>query len=342
MDIIMYKSVGISNNINAEILEQSASLIHFITNDMSCYVKIKNIKTGLYLQLIHPDNSSIVIGNNMGSILLLHPSYITSQMYITIPTTKLNIIATKDSSILKISLNRTDDAYFRLLGTLSETYICTCQEAYNLFGEKGRYLYMSDDGYIHTNGDPSIESSLWKIEKINAFIPINDIRIDYEKLFLDTMKESRRNLDLLFPNIIKYFTFYNIGHGKYLNISIESENSFNNKLFGDDEKTKFIIRPISNENCVYISYYLNGKFANIYTIPKSNTVYAGAPDCNLAKFYIIRRNNYYMFQCFHRETDVNGNYGKYLCMNKYDNNIIVTSNGCEFDDSARWNIENII
>lgn len=375
----------------------SSSLIHFLTNGTQCYVKIKNIKTGLYLrinQIINADDCTAsisgysanglyidqnmmtaiikepsVVGNNDGSILLLHPSYIVSQSYITIPTnlnkicddyvyvaqnninntldcnavpTELNIIATKDSSMLKIALNRTDDAYFRLSGTLSETYICTCHDELNMFGEKGRYLYMSDDGYVHSNGDQSIESSLWKIEKINAYVPINDIRTDYEKLFLDTIKESRRNLDILFPNIVKYFTFYNIGCGKYLNVSIENEKSYENKLFGDDEKTKFVIRPISNENCVYISYYLNGKFANLYTIPKSDIVYAGAPECNWAKFYIIRRNNYYMFQCFHREADANGNYGKYLCMNTCDNKIDVTSNGCEFDDTSRWDIRNIM
>lgn len=420
MEIIMYKSSVCQNNLLKEMKSsnntisvpeksvvpihttrcidtESASLIHFITNGSQCYVKIKNIKTGLYLrinQIINADdfmtlttrysaNSScmdqnmitaiikepFVVGNNDGSILLFHPSHTISQSYITIPTnlnkicddyvyttqnninnahdcnavpTELNIITTKDSSMLKVALNRTEDAYFELCGTLLETYIRTCHDELNMFGEKGRYLYMSDDGYVHTNGDPSIESSVWKIEKINAAIQVNDIRTDYEKLFQDTIKESRRNLDILFPNTLKYFTLYNIGCGKYLNISIESETSYKNKLFGDDGKTKFVIRPISNENCTYISYNLTGKFANIYTIPKTDMVYAGAPECNWAKFYVIRRNNYYMFQCFHREADMYGNYGKYLCMNKCDNNISVSSNGSEFDDASRWDIKNIM
>lgn len=400
MQIIMHKSCSDKNN-NLVSLEEtietsSASLIHFITNGSQCYVKIKNVKTGLYLRINQIVNANdcvstceystnslsidqnmmtaiikepSIVGNIDGSILVIHPSYIVSQLYITIPTnlnkicddymyasqnnvtesqdcnsipTELNIVATKDSSILKIALNRTDDAYFKLNGTLSETFICMCQDEPNMFGEKGRYLYMSDDGYVHSDGDPSIESSIWKIEKINSYVPMNDIRTDYEKQFLDTIKESRRNLDLLFPNIIKYFTFYNVGCGKYLNISIENENSYENKLYGDNEKIKFIIRPILNENCVYISYYLCGRFANIYTIPKSDVVYIGAPDCNWAKFYIVRRNNYYMFQCFHREADINGNYGKYLCMSNCDNNIIVASNGCEFDDTSRWEIKNIM
>jgi hypothetical protein len=67
----------------------------------------------------------------------------------------------------------------------------------------------------------------------------------------------------------------------------------------------------------------------------------GAPDCNWAKFYIIKRKNNYLFQCFHRESDPYGGNGRYLCMIQEDETIdkfIVLSNGSIDEKKSMWNL----
>lgn len=337
----------------------SMSLIHFLTNGSDCYIKLKNIATGLYLyiDIINSDSNTLeksAIGNDNGSLLILSPTYMLSKCCFIIPanintnkTTRFYLTATHDSALLKKTGERTNDSFFYLQrnnfsNDNNSFYICAYQSDTNMFGEQGRYLYMSDDGTIYVNGDPSISSALWKIEKINEQQIIKDVRTDCDKLFDDVVKESKHNLTLLFPDITKYFNVFNVGCKKYLNISIVNEISGENELFGDDTKMNLILRPIPSENCVYISHYVNRVFMNIYTIPDSIDVYAGAPDCNWAKFYIIKRNNQYLFQCFHRESDINGNYGRYLCMKKIhinDNDKYeIFANGSCDEDESKWTL----
>jgi hypothetical protein len=197
---------------------------------------------------------------------------------------------------------------------------------------------MTENGYVHSDGDISIGSSVWKIEKLNSCTSNIDVRMDYEKLYLNIAKESLRNTETLFQSTVRHFSLYNIGCKKYLDVSIEIDVVYENKLIGTDEKTGFIIRPIVNESCVYLTYYLDGKTINVFTLPRNNNVFIGAPECDWAKFYLIRRNNYYLFQCFHRESDINGNYGRYLCM-RFDNEFKIESDGCESNEMSKWNIK---
>ena len=48
-----------------------------------------------------------------------------------------------------------------------------------MFGEKGRYLYISDNNHIKVDGDISLSSASWKIEKLNEHIISQDIRVNY-------------------------------------------------------------------------------------------------------------------------------------------------------------------
>lgn len=351
---------------------KSKALIHFITNDEPCYVRIRNISTGLYIHLENNESNYVpkymdygnpvlvkkknaIIGDPDGSIIIIRQSYTLSHACMSIynitrgddgqPITK-NIAFTNDLSMLSISPFNDANSQFYFMGTLDELYICPNTDELNMFGEKRRYLYMSDDGYVHSDGDPSINSSLWKIEKLNTSILKQDIRTDYKKQFCDILKESKRNIDFLFPSTMKYFTFQNVGCKKNLCVSLKQNMTstktlvdYDSGLIGRDESTNFVIRAIPNENCVYISHYLSGTYLNIYTIPKMDDVFVGAPDCNWAKFYVIKKKNYYLFQCFHREADINGNYGRYLCMMGDDVNKVV-ANGCENDEKSMWLLKN--
>lgn len=137
---------------------------------------------------------------------------------------------------------------------------------------------------------------------------------------------------------MKYFSLFNIGCRKYLNISIDANNLLLSKLVGEDSKLKFVIRNISGENCIYLSHYLHNICLNVYSLPNNFDILIGAPDCDWCKFYVIKKNGFYLFQCFHREADINGNYGKYLCMNK---DLSVSSKGVESDEYSMWKCESI-
>lgn len=342
----------------------STALIHFLTDNSQCYVRIKNIATGLYLYCAQSANQDAtekmvgsvtinnvsatekivgcatekIVGSATGSVIILKPFYKLSMIGMTVQHNDTQIFAPVANSSLISSHNKTDKHYFYLMGTLTETYICSSTTELNRYGERGRFLYMTDDGYVHSDGDISIGSAVWQIEKINAPIVNTDVRVDYNKLHTAIVKESKRNTDSLFQTSVKQFSLHNVGCKKYLDVSIENDISYQNKLIGTDEKTKFIIRLVPNETYVYISFYLNNKIINVYTLPKSSDAYLGAPECNWAKFYLIRRNNYYMFQCIHREADIYGNYGRYLCMCS-DNGYYISSNGCETDEMSMWELK---
>jgi hypothetical protein len=332
---------------------KSMSLIHFLTNQTECYIKLKNLTTGLYLNIdiLEKNNEFLekkACGKKEGTILILTPTYLLSKCYfkIHIPINldvqkNFYLTSTHDSAIIKKTYEKMNDNLFYLDGTIDKTYIIANQNDKNMFGENGRYVYMTDDGMIYVNGDQSINSSLWKIEKINEYKKYNDSRTDYKMKYDIVEKESKRNMNTLFSQIIKYFTFFNVKSKKYLNISINNEQTFEYKLFSSNEKMNFTIRPVPNENCVYISYYIRGKYVNIYVIPQTSEVLAGAPDCDWAKFYIIKKNNYYLFQSYHKECDINGEFGKYLCMKEENNEIKIMCDGCVCDDLTKWTCEYI-
>jgi hypothetical protein len=328
---------------------QSMSLIHFLTNQIECYVRIKNIVTGKYLHIDtspHEPNTieKKVIGNGDGTIIILKPSYLLSKCYFIVISnvnselhTKYYLTATHDSAIIKKTIDKCNDSLFYLDGTLDETYICANQIDKNMYGEIGRYLYMTDEDAVYVNGDQSIGASLWKIEKINGYQMFNDIRTDYKEKYDLVEKESKKNMNIMFSSIVKYFTIFNVENNIYLNVSLNKNKTFKRELFGYHEKMNFMIRPVPNENCIYISHYIGGKYVNLYTLPNSLEVYAGAPDCHWAKFYIIKSGNYYLFQCFHKETDKNGNYGRYLCMrNTIQDKYEIMGDGCFNEECSKW------
>jgi hypothetical protein len=359
---------------------RSASLIQFITNGLPCYIKLKNYATGMYLKII----DDIICGDVMdGNILIMKPDYTQNNVSFTILDNdkfKNNKIASyPTNSIVKIhnddkktSDTLSLDTQFYLYGKLNEIKIYSCNQNRNMFGNNGRFMFMSDDGYVHADGGNNMDCIKWQIIKINDPIQYTDCRNDCIKLNKEIALESKKNLEGLFPNIIKHVTFLNISCNKYLQVLYQenpNNNSYlpssigylpksigylpssigylqksigyDNKLIGSDEKNKFILRPVQDENCVYISQYYNGRYINIYTQPRKNNTLMGAPDCNWAKFYIIKRKEHYLFQCFHRESDPEGGYGRYLCMiqeNENEDKYTVLSNGSEKDEKSMWKL----
>ena len=330
-------------------LIRSASLIHFITNQTECYIKIKNIITNEYLYIdttkqLENEIEKKAIGTKDGTIFILKPTYTISKcIFSLLPNQddtkeKYYLMATHDSAIIEKTNNEMNDIYFYLDGTIDKTYICACQNDKNMYGENGRYLYMTENNNIFCNGDPSISSSLWRIEKLNEYQLCKDVRADYENEYNVIDKESKKNINMLFSNVINYFTIFNEQSKLFLNISLNRENSFEHELFGYHEKMNFMLRPVPNENCVYISYYYRNKYINLFTLPKCSEVYAGAPDCDWAKFYIVKKNNQYLFQIFHKESDQNGNYGKFLCMKNENDKYIICCDGCCNGDNTKWSL----
>jgi hypothetical protein len=140
---------------------------------MQCYVRIKNVSSGQYLHVQLLDNNKYLIdGNESGSIFVLIPVHTKDKIYFSLLNSEqntntqfLNIVL--HNTLLNVTTEKTNDSLFCLSGTINETYIYSCSDMLNMFGEKGRYLYESDDGMIHTDGDQSINASLWSFDLLN-------------------------------------------------------------------------------------------------------------------------------------------------------------------------------
>lgn len=330
----------------------SMSLIHFLTNQEECYIKIRNIATGKYMfidtaQQTHNTIERKLVGMNNGTIIIMKPTHLLSKCNLIVLSnvntdeqTKYYLTSTHDSAIIQKTVKKCDDSFFYLDGTPDEIYICANQNDKNMYGEDGRYLYMTDENLIYVNGCRNINSSSWKIEKINGYRIFDDVRIDYKGIHEMLERESGRNMGAIFLNTVKYFTILSTKNKMYLNVSLNKCGTFKCDLFGCNEKMCFMMRPVQNENCVYISHYIGGKYINLYTIPNSSEVYAGAPDCHWAKFYIKKCGDDYLFQCFHRESDKYGNYGRCLCMKKSDDGKYkICGDGSCSEETSKWRLE---
>lgn len=352
-------------------LIESVSHIHFLTNGQNIYVKLRNIVTNKYIDIIESYEelcNDVVVCDDIGAFVKITPCYDLSKMYIIVCTpnkmyvneqvtrnssmTETYLSAKDNGSVIKNNGNKTVDSMFMLERHKDGFYIKTTNITPNIYGEAGRYLYVTDDMCVHVDGDKSISTALWTFEKINDIKIVLDVRTDYEKELEKIV--SLKNVRHLCKKIFKYFTIKNQTYNKYITAFTHSiEQPTQNGVLGSSQMTQFVIRPIQSENnisnCVYISYYVDGICHNIYTLPGNKNVYLGAPDCNWAKFYIVEKsNNTYMFQVFHRECDDNGNYGRYLCMkpqNKESNvessEFNIMSNGSESDNSSWWVLTNV-
>lgn len=341
---------------------ESCSAIHFLTNDNPCFVKIKNTSTGFYMHVQNPTSDKIdqtIIGNPTGSIFIIKPSHDHHRMNIELATNIKNIKGTNgwyiftspESCSLKGAGNCSIDAQFYLIRYNNTYYIKTQHDSLNMFGNSGRYLYMTtehstiieqniinDCQNIYCDGDISMDGCLWKIEKLNNPSPLMELRCDYVQLFNELKFMSKRSIKQLFAGTIKTVAIKNVKCNKYMATNIVNIGEFNDTFRGDSDKMNFIIRSDDDFECVYISILNKNDYINVYTIPFSNKVFIGAPNCKWAKFYMTMINNDYTFQCVHRECNNTGNYGRYLRMDPTTD--IITSDG-SMDDAIFWTLEPI-
>lgn len=367
----------------------STSLIHFLTNDNEKYVKIKNIKTGKYIYVFdnkrqmnetneidylftlpqYTKQSFVkIIGNNIGTIFCVKPSYdcksfsleikkdaISMETLKTITGSELKencnqtvstiindnslFICHEEHSELKLTQIKGKNTLFYLDGYMTHNKICLNFHERNMHGGKGKYLHMTDDGHIHTDGDYITDETNWKIELVNSEHDIIDVRIDYKDISEQIKKTTKMNIENIFSNILRLFSIYNKRYQKYLNVSINEGLITKNKIFGSDVEQKFAIQPDIVENCIYISYIYSGQLFNIYTIPNLDDVYVGSPKCHWAKFNLLKKNNEYMFRCHKKQVDKNGNYGVYLTMVERNDEYLIRSDGCFDEEESKWIIK---
>lgn len=350
-----------------DLMIESGSAIHFITNGNPCYVRIRNLLTGLYLDVQDINKSDpAIIGSTYGSVFIIKPSYLYFRMNICLVTNIKNnnnnnnwfIGTSSDSCMLKCFDTNLIDSQFYLVRCGKSYRIRCCYEASNLVGNIGKFLYMSRpldpiidkqpvnkivinkninlyNPTIYCDGDITTDGSTWKIEKLNTLINPTEIRNDHYQNFMEIINISHTNVSHLFPNKIKKVFIKNIKYGKYLNTNIINVGDINDTVRGDDDSMTFILRPDNDDKCVYISVQNNDDYINLYTLPQSNSIYIGAPDCNWSKFYVNKVRDGYTFQCYHRECNRNGGYGRFLRM--IEENFNVISDGT-LDDDIVWNV----
>lgn len=337
------------NTDHIDIKIESGSNIHFLTHGIPCFVKIRNAFTGLYLSVPTPTSTSldqIFCGDSFGSIFIIKPSFFYYRFNIELVTSLQNVTGTlgwyistvHDSCMLKGADKNTIESQFYLFKFKDDFYIRTYHEAVNMFGNLGRFIYMTRDPNIYTDGDMTTEGSLWKIEKINDNLPISELRNDYLQIYLEMKNISRKNIKQLFPDITKPIYLRNLTFGKYLSANIIHPGEITDKVKGDDEKMLFFIRPDENNECVYISIQYKDQYLNLYTMPFNGNMFLGAPDCPWAKFYINKVNQFYTFQCYHREANKVGEYGRYIYMLDGPD-FTIASDGASSAEESLWVIE---
>lgn len=360
----------------------STAYIYFITHGNPTYVKLKNVTMKTYLCVIdQPEyNDQIMmccsiyndkpipsqlnqLDIKLDLIKIIQPWYISTAKYplshfcMVLHSSNKYLRAMNNLSLLKLSDDKNDEVMFTLEKTNLGYYIKTTNTSANIYGDAGRYLYVTADGCVHVDGDKSIQTSLWSFEKINEPKKNIDTRSDYEK---DIKKlECVKKTQSIFKNMMKFYTIQNVFFNVYMTTYINSNESYNtesrpisdttihlsqNKLMGTNDPTFFIITPIFLSNYVYISYnpmtsISDNLYFNLFTFPRNPEVYVGAPNCDWAKFYMIDKgNNTFMFQVFHKESDDDGNFGRYLCMREINDELKIMSNGKESEACSCWKI----
>lgn len=306
----------------------SQSLIHFMTNDESCPVRIKNNDTNQYLNVGDKYTDSIlIVGRYDQYIFTLKPSYLSFRANLLIQKTNqkdLYLYANEDSTIMKAHEKNSLEAQFYLVGNENSFKILMfCRDKPQM-----RYVYMTYDSRILTDGDEGTFGNKWTCEKVNKINLNYELRHDYLSSFEECVKISKKNVIQMFSDIVHMKKIYDIESKSYLNFEIDSQ--YQNDSFMDSIGTKFIIRPTEDLDGVYLSLPCGNSYKNLFTLPKNNGLYFGAPNCKWAKFYIIKNSTNIAFQCFHRETNKHGTYGRYLYV---CGNVVLSDGSLE---SSKW------
>lgn len=349
----------------SDIEKDSASFIHFLTNNTPKYVKLRNIN-GKYLNIIEPSNTTIdqwFVCDNIGAILKIYPTHNIQYFYLNLEIYMPNIDgepgwfihAISDSTSLKGAGKRSSDAQFMLEQSLNQSnevigyYIKTYHPILNRYMTLGRYLYTTttmgkqDVHEIHTDGDKSIDTALWNFEFLNEPVKITDVRADYKSAFEQiTTSPSIKSFLVQFE---QKYVIKNKAHNMAISVSCNSikQPSLNLAICVNNLLSYLYIRPNVNDNSVYISSFHDGKYHNLYTLPRDNKVYAYNGDCNWAKFYLVQKEpNVYAIQVFHREANKRGKYGRYLRVINSDDRYTITSDGNDADKDSWWTISKCI
>lgn len=335
----------------------SFTLIQSITNNGELYVRIRNAKTNMYIgfhRTTEKINSRTMSGfmqqfevdtDKYGSMFIIRPS---------IDVTKVNILVPKCADSYENNGSPYDIAYMRLSSPSTCKILCITKndddcsrfminkcdngirlfidnDGANMFGGNERHVYMSDDGRLQTDGDPSLDTSIWVIEAINdnhSFEP----RADYVELNNELVCESKNCVNSLFPEFNKKFAFYNIGCKKYMNIHESTVGINDDVLYGSDCKYAFTLRPNMDSGTIIISTNVG----NLCASPKTKQLYVCNDVSELCKFRLLRRNGYFVVCPAGKISTDNGQYGSFVCMSPNGDNVHVVED--ESNVYTKWNI----
>lgn len=323
----------------------SSTITHMVTNNTMCYIMIKNVKYGDYLCV---NNENIFGENNNGTIFKIIPCCDNVGFYLcsTINNTDYYISFNKTNNkfkLVKTRINNDQYTEFYYDGFITfdrlKIYTNINNNEINRYGNTGKYLFMTENKCVFNDGDETSNDSLWKIEKLNEYQKLTDIRSDYNDTNYLMKKERINNFNSIFFQLTKKYNLINVEYNKYLNVSINNQFSIN-KLHGSEQKNGFILTPLIDDVCVNISHMYNNILMNVMTYPRMSNVVICNVKNNWAKFYIVKDHSCVMFRCIHDEMNNGGKYGRYLCMRKNGNNeYCICSDGNDIDKSSKWYLE---
>lgn len=144
-----------------------ASTIFFKTNKV---VNIRNVKTNKYLNIslnnVLSYDNKIVVGDNIGNFnFMINDKYVNIIMSIDTVTMHVNTIP--HDTLTYISILNTNWSKFYILQKETHYLIRCIHEESSYNGTYGRYLCVSTDGLVLSNGSDSDENSLWDLEYKN-------------------------------------------------------------------------------------------------------------------------------------------------------------------------------
>lgn len=326
----------------------SISLIHSITNDQKCYVKIKNRHTNEYIkynsfesQKLNPYKNPCVHGSDIGTIFVMIPTYTKDKFNLFITDNfdekkydktilfdgMLCMCSNGIGSLQQVSREYKNITNFMLSGNFDKIRILT--------NDGNNYMYMTSENNIFNDGDSSCEfMSDWIFEKLNEQHDkyIRHDQLENEK---EIVKKSYTSISQLNSEIFKTFVIMNKKYKKYLNVTVNINDSYG-RVYGGNEHQNFIITTDEKNERIYIYTKIGEYDKYLYTIPENNDVYIGLGKNNWCKFYIVKKIDHYLLRGCHIESDKYGNIGKFLRMNEGDT---ITSDGNIEDESSFWIIK---
>jgi hypothetical protein len=239
-------------------------LSRFITNGRLLHTHIQHTASNKFVRL----TDAGIMGADEPSIITIQPHYSIACVTLGIyhPLEPLYFLVELGTSSLNLTPQRHMATPFEMCGSLDSFQFKSFQGL----------LYLSDNGFIHTDGGPQYNDTEFRQINLNQLTPIEH-RADYMSAHQELSKSAIRAIGLLLPNQYVSYTIQHVESRLYLGIDLVSFCSIENKLTLFNELSTFHFRMASCDSVYLSQKTATNKYLNVYNA--CGQMYFGAPDC---------------------------------------------------------------